>query len=248
MRIARLSASVLLAALCLAPAVLADGAEYEVTITNITPGQVFTPLLVAAHQNDVQPFVPGQPALVELEILAESGNPAPLAALLGSLPQVGDANIADGVLPPGQSTAVRVRAEAGKDHISVLAMLVPTNDAFIGLNTVPAPKGNKSAMYTAIAWDAGTELDDERCESIPGPPNVCQGEGYNPDRNDRGDFVRVHSGIHGIEDLSEAAYDWRNPVARIVITRIPGEGDDDDGDDDDSDDDNENPRRSKYRR
>jgi hypothetical protein len=31
----------------------------------------------------------------------------------------------------------------------------------------------------------------------------------------------VHSGIHGIGDLDNSMRDWRNPVALIVIRRVP---------------------------
>jgi hypothetical protein len=34
-------------------------------------------------------------------------------------------------------------------------------------------------------------------------------------------FVHIHAGIHGVGDLQEATHDWRNPVARIAIRRLP---------------------------
>jgi hypothetical protein len=33
-------------------------------------------------------------------------------------------------------------------------------------------------------------------------------------------YLRIHRGIHGISDLKPAIYDWRNPVAKITVTRI----------------------------
>ena len=30
-------------------------------------------------------------------------------------------------------------------------------------------------------------------------------------------FIHVHRGIHGEEDLSRRAYDWRNPVAEVFV-------------------------------
>jgi len=32
--------------------------------------------------------------------------------------------------------------------------------------------------------------------------------------------VHIHAGIHGIGDLTSADFDWRNPTAKIVITRM----------------------------
>jgi len=224
-----------LAAALLVPAAVASrdssgdgGAEFEVRITNLTRGVVFTPVLVAAHEPSVQPFQAGTMASVELEILAEGGDPGPLAALLLTLPEVFDGHVSDGPVPPGETATVRVRTRGQADHVSLLAMLVPTNDGFVALNTVPGPKGNKSSMFTAVAYDAGTEANSETCDTIPGPPDVCTGEGFNEARDDSAAYIHVHSGIHGIGDLDAAAHDWRNPVAQVVITRVPG---DDDGDD-----------------
>jgi hypothetical protein len=57
-------------------AVLAsDQRVFEVTITNITAGQVFTPILLASHRPGVRLFNVGEPASEELEVLAEEGDP-----------------------------------------------------------------------------------------------------------------------------------------------------------------------------
>jgi Ca2+/H+ antiporter len=39
------------------------GLQYEVTITNLTRGQTFTPILVASHEKGVCIFMPGFTAL-----------------------------------------------------------------------------------------------------------------------------------------------------------------------------------------
>jgi hypothetical protein len=97
-------------------------------------------------------------------------------------------------------------------------MLIPTNDAFVALNGIEAPVGNKTLTLFAPAYDAGTEANDELCASIPGP--VCGGEGFNASRAGAEGFVHIHAGIQGIGDLSPAMYDWQNPVARITIRRV----------------------------
>ena len=119
-----------------------------------------------------------------------------------------------GLLGPGHTVTIKVRAH-GANRVSLAAMLVPTNDAFVALNSVRAPhKG--SVTYTAVAYDAGSEPNDEMCVNIPGP---CGGEGLSMDVDGEG-FVHVHAGIHGIADLKAADYDWRNPVARVTIKRV----------------------------
>ena len=56
------------------------GLGYEVTITNLTPGQTFTPQLIVTHSRDYRMFTPGQPASEALEILAEGGATGPFEA------------------------------------------------------------------------------------------------------------------------------------------------------------------------
>ncbi len=95
-------------------------------------------------------------------------------------------------------------------------MLIPTNDAFVSVQGMRVPDGRMTTTVAAVAYDAGSEPNDELCASIPGP--VCGGEGGSPDADGEG-FVHVHAGIHGIGDLAAADFDWRNPVAQVKIQR-----------------------------
>ena len=207
----------------------ADGkkAYYELTITNLTRGQTFTPILVASHKNGVKLFTPGSPASEELAMLAEGGDTDPLAGALLKDPRVGDVASSGGLLGPGKTVTVNVSAARRLNYVSLAAMLIPTNDAFIALNGVRAPRGRNMLMYQSPAFDAGSEVNDELCDNIPGPFG-CDGtgEGYNPDDGET--YVHIHAGIHGIADLDEAEYDWRNPVARVVIKRVIMRDEDDD--------------------
>ena len=78
-----------------------DGVRYEVTISNLTRGQQFTPILVASHPEGVQLFTLGRPASPELATLAEEGNTGPLTSLLLGLPAVRDVKSSPGLLSPG---------------------------------------------------------------------------------------------------------------------------------------------------
>jgi len=200
---------------------IAAAAEYEVTVTNLTRGQVFTPILVASHQEGVRLFELGQPASVELEILAEGGDTGPLVASLRTKAQVLQVTDSGGPLPPGHSVTLAVRTTAKFDHVSVAAMLVPTNDGFFAINGVEGPRGDQTLTLFSPAYDAGTEENDERCVHIPGPPPICAGEGFNASRQGAEGFVHIHAGIHGIGDLVAADRDWRNPVANVTIRRRP---------------------------
>jgi hypothetical protein len=188
---------------------------YEVKITNITRGQTFTPILVATHSPRIAFFELGAPASVGLAILAEDGSPTALAAELTATGEAFDAQTIPGLLAPGASASVRVRARGRFDQISLAAMLIPTNDSFVALNSISLPRFG-GASRTLIAYDAGSEPNDELCANIPGPR--CGGQGSSPGGGEG--YVYVSNGMHGTGDLAEAVYDWRNPVARVEIQRI----------------------------
>lgn len=211
------------------PAVADRGVYYEVTITNITQGQTFTPLLLATHKPSVGLFEVGDKAGVELEMLAESGATGPLAeALKNAGRAVGDIEEGDSLLVPGDSITFKLRGDPRRQFLSLAAMLIPTNDTFVALDTVRLP-WRGSTRYYARAYDAGTEANDQSCANMPGPR--CGGEGYSPvpGPGDEG-FVHVGNGFHelgnedadGFEVLGPATYDWRNPVAKVTIVAKRG--------------------------
>ncbi len=204
------------------------GGYYKVTITNMTSNQTFTPTIVLNHKKGVSLFTPGSPASKSLGILAESGNTEPLSTMMAGNPRVADIATSDGLLFPGDSAMITLERTGGFHYISLAAMMIPTNDGFIALNGVKAPRGHRSVMYVSPGYDAGTEINDELCANIPGP--VCGGADLS-DEDGEG-YVHIHPGIHGIGDLFDYLYDWRNPVARIVIERVSGYRVDDKEDDD----------------
>jgi len=194
--------------------------RFEVTVTNLTRGQQFTPILVASHREGVRLFTLGSPASSELATLAEEGNTAPLAALLLATPGVRDIATSAGLLNPGQSVTISVDAGGGFDHLSVAAMLIPTNDGFFALNGVEGPLGDQALTLYSPAYDAGSERNDELCASIPGPFFAeCGGAGGGGKPGGGEGYVHIHAGIHGVGDLDPAHRDWRNPVAQVTIRR-----------------------------
>ena len=203
----------------------AMAAEFEVEITNITRGQTFTPILVVAHDPDIALFKVGEPALPELAELAESGATGPLDALLNTLPQVGATAAGTGLLGPGETTTIVVDAGGKFNQISFAGMLIPTNDTFVAIDSVRIPQGNQRKEVYAIAYDAGSEANDQNCNNMPGP-RCPGGEGASaPADSDEG-YVYVGNGFHtlpqgdGGEILGPQVYDWRNPVARVKISRV----------------------------
>jgi hypothetical protein len=190
-----------------------------VTVTNITKAIQFTPILAAAHMRDIAFFDVGQPASPALADLAESGNVMPLKTMLDGSDKVTGTAMTAGLLDAGASVTFDINLDQRVGRISLAAMLLPTNDSFVALNSVYLPRrGEGSVTYAADAYDAGSEPNDELCGSIPGP--LCMGEGRSPIDNDAEGFVHMSNGIHGIGDLAPATYDWRGAVAEVTIQRV----------------------------
>jgi hypothetical protein len=207
----------------------ASAQQIHVTITNLTSGQVITPIAAASTQSGVTIFHLGQPASVALEKVAEAGDTSDLRASLMANAKVLDVQAAGAPLPPGQSVTLTLKANPNFDHLVLAAMLVPTNDGFIALNGVdlgplfraPSTGPQMTRMvFDSPGYDAGTELDDELCSNVPGPPDVCTGQGFNASRAGAPNFVFIHAGIRGIGDVPASAHDWKNPVAKIVVELV----------------------------
>ncbi len=193
------------------------GNTYDVTITNLTRGVSFTPILMASHRPENHLlFNAGVPASAALAALAEGGDTLPLKDDLDANPIVGSTATSAGLLEPGASVTVQIKSRSANQRISLAAMLLPTNDGFFAFQNLALPADRNSSVTYGPAYDAGSEPNDELCISIPGP--VCGGAGGSPGVGGEG-YVHVHSGIHGIGNLEPAQYDWRNPVARVVITK-----------------------------
>jgi hypothetical protein len=189
--------------------------RYLVTVTNLTLGQVLSPPVVISHNGSFRLFNPGEAASPELAMLAEDAVSDPLLALLGTLPEVLDAQVAGGPIPPGGSGTVEIDVQGTFRSVTVAGMLVTTNDAFFAATSSTLPAG-KPTSTTAVAWDAGSEANSESCDHIPGPP--C-GNPLVPAPGPAEGYVHVHAGIHGIGSLMPYMHDWNNPTAAITIER-----------------------------
>ena len=144
-----------------------ESKTYEVTITNLTKGQIFTPVLAATHKSSIAFFELGEPASDELELLAENGATDPLNDLLMSMPgQVQDTSGTGPIMPGAQATFM-IEGSNRFNRLSFASMLLPTNDTFVAVNSIPLPRWESNTY--AVAYDAGTEINDEDCDNIPGP-------------------------------------------------------------------------------
>lgn len=182
---------------------------YHVTITNATGNHFITPPVIIAHNKHFKLFQVTQKASDELATMAETGNNAPLLALLVVNDNV--SATASGVgIHPSESITIEIMAPK-ETYFTVAGMLAASNDAFTSV-TIKAPKKHRYAHGMAMTYDAGSETNNEICDYIPGPP--CNSTNMS---NDGEGFVTIHNGIHGIEDLVPADLDWRGPTAMVRI-------------------------------
>jgi len=222
-----------LAAMAAAPA---HAADFDVTITNLTRGSYFTPFLVTAHVEDASLFTVGEQASVSLQAMAEGGDIAGLAADVAALGATSVENPAAGLLGPGESTTAALNTDGAPDNtrLSIVSMILPSNDGFMGLNAIEIPTAPGVYTYDVNAYDSGTEANDEVIGSgapgeagFPAPPPVANSSGTGgmgiPATAEG--FVHVHRNVLGDDDLTGGLSDivntqhrWLNPVVRVVVT------------------------------
>ncbi|TLU61891.1 hypothetical protein FE810_13455 [Thalassotalea litorea] len=207
--------------------------DLQITVTNLTQGMYFTPLVIAAHSADASMFVVGESASPELQAIAEGGDISGMGTLLTSVSADLVENPADGLLAPGARIETSLSSADGNDYLSLASMLLPTNDGFVGLNSWKIPTEPGTYSFTLNAYDAGTEANDEIVNGAgaPGEPGIPAAPGMNAGIGATGVtstednvLVHIHRGNLGDDDLSGGKSDldntvhrWLNPVARITI-------------------------------
>jgi len=231
----KLTCTAALAIVSLFGAGAASAAEFNVRIVNLTNGITFTPFLVAAHTDSDRLFTVGQPASASLQAMAEGGDISGLMADMTAAGATISADPAGGLLAPAASTNVDLNTDGTSNvRLSVVSMLLPTNDAFAGLNAVLIPTAPGTYVYNLPAYDSGTEANDELitgggapgAAGIPADPGGMTGTGgtgaamadANPNvhihRNTLGDTDNAA----GVSDLDSRVHRWLNPVVRVVVT------------------------------
>lgn len=201
---------------------------YDITVENLTSGQPISPPFIAVHNKRVDLWSTGHVASHAVAAIAEDANNAPATEIVESLRRSGTLSGETGVdagadapapIGPGASQTYRVKtvSRAGQYQVSLLAMLVNTNDAFTGIDSYKLRLGkNKSKTVYLKAYDAGSEANNQAAEYIPGPV------GGNPFvRDPEGNVIRHHPGIQdGVGVLTEADHSVAGNVAKVTIKRV----------------------------
>ncbi len=165
-----------------------DHTTIELRVKNYaaSQGTLLTPFWFGLHNGSFDLFNPDYAVSPIIERVAEDGNPAPLVEAFNS----STFDAWNGVLTgpqnpdgpplffPGQQNSLFINIDANNpshSYLSYLAMILPSNDAFIG-NAEPmahqiADKGAvmESDIWItgAQVWDAGTEVNDETPSNVP---------------------------------------------------------------------------------
>jgi hypothetical protein len=220
-------------------------ATYRVTIRNLTSGQPLSPPVVATHREEDELFEVGEPASVGVREIAENGNNAPILAFLeanpfGTVSDFDDSpvplfpkgtpgGVQDPPSPPEFPDEVTLTLSADKHarHLSVVTMLVCTNDGFTGVNGLRLPKkAGQSVSVRTAGYDAHTEVNDEDLAHIVPPCQLIGVSSGEPGMDvsspalAEGGVIAHHEGIEGGSDLVPSVHGWSDPVAEIRVTAV----------------------------
>ncbi|MCM8857529.1 MAG: spondin domain-containing protein [Candidatus Thiodiazotropha sp.] len=207
--------------------------DLTISITNLTHGTYFTPLLVAAHAGDNHLFRSGESASISLQAMAEGGDISGLSADMAAVSADTVENPVGGLLAPGASTSFDLSTASGNDHLSITAMLLPSNDGFVGADSISIPTAAGTYRYRLNGYDAGTEANDEivngggapGAPGIPADPGGASGtSGTGVTSSEANTLVHIHRGVlgdsdetGGTSDLNSSVHRWLNPVAGLTI-------------------------------
>ena len=204
---------------------LSNGQQLEISVTNLTQGIHFTPILIGAHNDATHLYAVGEQASGALQAMAEGGDISGLSAMLATANADVVENPAAGLLAPTMTTTTMLDTGDGNRYLSLVAMMLPTNDGFIGVDSWMIPSEAGSYSFTINAYDAGTEANDELAGSMPNPPFITFGAGGTGVETAVSNAkVHIHPGnigdsdaAGGISDLDSSSHRWLNPVATITI-------------------------------
>lgn len=234
------------ASLVLAQGMGDDPGTARVTLVNASPHAISPPVVIV-HEAGYAPFSVGAAAPAELVPLAEDGDAAELVVVARVAPGVHGVTVADGPLPPGERVTLEVALAADAPYVTVLGMLVTTNDAFAHV-TIDA----REASMTGDAMAGDAMAGDAMADDAMGMGDASmRAAGHAPphdgavrvyDAGSEGDseacahipgppcgnagvrledgaegHVALDGGILGVGDLDPAEWDWRNPVLEVTV-------------------------------
>ena len=207
--------------------------ELSISFTNLTHGNHFTPLLFSAHADEQHIFEINTSASDNLQAMAEGGDISGLVNDQAALNADISANPAGGLMAPGQNINFELSTQEINTKLSITAMILPTNDGFVGLDSLNIPTEEGTYTFYLNGYDAGTEINDEIINGggmpgvagIPADPLGQNGSGASGISNSENNTnIHIHRGVigdvdnaGGASDLDSRIHRWLNPVARLII-------------------------------
>jgi len=207
----------------------------SIKITNLSNAIYFTPLLIAAHDNSNQLFMVGAASSASLQTMAEGGDISELSTEIQAVGANVVENPAQGLLDPGAMTSFTLMTDDANTHLSITAMILPSNDGFVGKNSLEIPTTAGTYTYFLNAYDAGTEANNELVVEGSGasgvlgipvdPSGSANSNGTGITNTTENNMIHIHRGTvgdmnstGGISDLTSTVHRWLNPIAQLVIT------------------------------
>jgi hypothetical protein len=214
--------------------VQANAADLTISVQNLTQGMYFTPIAAVVHSPDASLFEVGETASSEIQEMAEGGSLSGLMTIAGTINADVLTEPAAGPLAPAAAVSGSIMTSTDNTVLSVVAMILPSNDGFIGLDNWVIP--TEAGTYTVYvnAYDAGTEANDEivggGAPGTPGFPaapfltNLGSG-GSGVTNSESNTTVHIHPGnigddslVDGASDVTNSVHRWLNPVAKVTVT------------------------------
>lgn len=197
-----------------------------ISFRNTSATQPMTPPVVALHnapgaENGIRFFEVGQPAIGEVIMIAEDGNFGPLLDVANGQITAGSVTAAGaaftdpenpGPVLPGASASVTLQIEAPDQVMSIVSMVVCTNDGFSGVDSRPL-SADASETFFAPIYDAGSETNVLTADYWVPPCGSPDNLG-----DDEGGAITAHPGQSGSEN---ADFDFApgTELLEVTVTR-----------------------------
>lgn len=190
----------------------AESSTFQITFTNLS-NQLLTRPVVAIHDSSIHLFQIGEVASDPVRDIAETGADAELVAFAtdaANADVVSAAGVAgDGVIDvpfftPGQTATLSLTTDQADHVFSAVNMVICTNDAIAGFDSISLPTGTEPLTMTAVVYDAGTRQNQQDSNTFfPGP---CREPGVDvveaPEEDPR-QAIGPHAGYAGLVAPSE---------------------------------------------
>ena len=172
----------------------------------------FSPPVLITHTSQAQFWAEGQTASEGVESMAEVGGTRQLGLEFSSKQRAHEALAAlDGdSFDWDEKQTITIAANTHADRLTVLTMIAPSPDWFVGLNGI------------ALRNADGTWKDKITCELVGYDAGTEEGVRWSLSNDDTNPVQSIHK-LSDSAALQTAGYDLSSPFLKVTITRIGGD-------------------------